>query len=513
MKIDHPLTVPEIIFYQARRYGDRTYLLYGNDEFSYSFIARQGINVAMGLRSYGIEKGDRIALLIQNSPSFFDFFFGTTLCGAVIVPINIRYKGPEIESILKHVQAKAIIIEGGLLPNLKDYLLGINSLRHIFAIGEDLPGWTISVSQLYVDKTFSLPDIKPDDDIAVIYTSGTTGKPKGVLLTHGNYLVNAFQGSRGKDFGEETRVLTCLPLVHVNAQVSSFLGSFVMGGQLALQKEFHPKEFLQGLSRYRATIFAAVPTIYAILLNQPDIERYDLSNLTYCISGSAPMSRAIFEDFERKFNARILEAYGLTEATAMVSTNPPRGVRKIGSIGLPYEGIKMRVVDDKGIPLEPNQVGEIVVSGPNVMKGYIDDPAATASAIRDGWLYTGDLGYQDIDGYFFISGRIKEIIIRGGINIYPKEIEEAIQFHPKVSQVAVVGIKDRIWGEKVHACIIPKQGMEITLDELTEFLKERIADFKIPQSISLHDSFPHTGPGKIQKGKLVEELIQSGNKE
>jgi long-chain acyl-CoA synthetase len=281
-----------------------------------------------------------------------------------------------------------------------------------------------------------------------------------------------------------------------------------MGGQLVVQKEFHPKDFLTALSTYQVTTFGGVPTVYAILLNQPDLKQYDLSHLTYCISGSSPMSPALLSKFEEVFHTNLLEAYGLTEATALVSTNPPRGIRKTGSVGLPYEGVRMGVVDAAGQALGDNQTGELVVSGDGVMKGYYNDPEATAQAIKKGWLYTGDLGYRDQDGYYFLVGRIKEIIIRGGVNIYPREIEEVLHTHARISQVAVLGIPDPVWGERVHACVIPVSGESLTQEELKAYLEDKIADYKIPTTLSLHNQFPQTGPGKIQKTLLKEAVLE-----
>ncbi|MEW5913633.1 MAG: AMP-binding protein [Thermodesulfobacteriota bacterium] len=503
-------TISAILDQQARKYGDRTYLFFEDQKVTYGELAQRGTRLACGLRASGVSAGDKVAVLLTNSPSFFDVFFGVALTGATLVPINPRYKFREVKDIIDRVEAETLIIEKELWGDLKGLQEGCKLIKNIFFKGSDTPPGLRPFTNLYSDKNVALPGIKFEDEFAIIFTSGTTGAPKGVVLTHGNYVTNAFQGARGKDFNESTRVLTCLPLVHVNAQVSSFLGSFVMGGQLVLQKEFHPKEFLVALSKYSVTSFAAVPTIYAILLNQADLNQYDFSHLTYCISGSAPMSRALRSNFEKTFNANILEAYGLTEATAMVSTNPPHGIRKVGSIGLPYENIKMKVVDFEDHTLDSNQVGEILISGPNVFKGYFKEPEATAKAVVNGWLHSGDLGYRDDDGYYFLTGRIKELIIRGGINIYPKEIEDIIATYSKIAQVAIIGIPDEIWGERVHACIISKENQRVTVEEINNYLKDKIASFKIPNTLSLHREFPMGGLGKIKKQKLKEVVMQVG---
>ena len=315
-------------------------------------------------------------------------------------------------------------------------------------------------------------------------------------------MVEAF-GLTGKD-----RFLCFLPLFHVNGQVVTLLSPLWGGGSMVLIERFQPKEFFELLERHRCTAFSGVPSVYAVLSSLPDAERYDLSSLRFCICGAAPMPVEVFQRFEAKFKAHILEGYGLSEGTCVSSVNPPPpGRRKVGSIGLPIKRQLLAVFDEADREVPPGQVGELVVRGENVMPGYWNNPQATSETLRGGWLRTGDLGHRDADGYFFIAGRKKEMIIRGGENIYPKEIEEVLYAHPKVAEAAVVGLPDRRWGEEVAAFIVLKEGPPATAKELLDYLRDKLADFKLPRRIEFVPSLPKTATGKIQKLRLRGEYL------
>jgi long-chain acyl-CoA synthetase len=356
------------------------------------------------------------------------------------------------------------------------------------------------------------PTLTPEHEAAIIYTSGTTGRPKGVVLTHGNYAWDAEAIARCSEMSPEDRFLCVLPLFHVNAQVVTTMAPMVAGGSMILLERFSPGPFLDALGRFQATAFSAVPTVYAILNSLAEEQVRDLSRLRVCICGAAPMPVEVFETFERKYRARILEGYGLSEGTCASSVNPLRGRRKIGSVGVPLPGQEMRIVDDTGRPLENGRVGEIVVRGPNVMKGYFRNPAATAETIRDGWLHTGDLGTRDDDGYFAIVGRKKEMIIRGGENVYPREVEEALHRLPGVRECAVVGVPDPTWGEEVVAAIVPERPGAVDEGSIRAHCRQWLADYKAPRRVVFVDSLPRTATGKVQKHELVKALTGSGTK-
>jgi len=342
--------------------------------------------------------------------------------------------------------------------------------------------------QGFEDPPVTLPEVESEALAAIVYTSGTTGKPKGAMLTHANYLWDAEAIARAVKMASADRFLCILPLFHVNAQVVTTLVPMIAGGSMVLMRKFSPLEMLETLAKTGATAFSGVPTVYAILNGTPGADQYDLSRLRFCICGAAPMPIEVFEGFERKFHAVILEGYGLTEGTCASSVNP-LDRRKVGSIGVPLEGQEMKLINE-----------EIVIRGPNLMTAYYKDPHATAEAIKDGWLYTGDLGRVDKQGYFFIIGRKKEMIVRGGQKIYPKEVEEVLYQHSAVAEAAVVGISDLTWGEQVTAYVVRRGS--VSEAELMAFCCERLADFKCPKTVVFQKVLQKTATGKIQKHLL-----------
>jgi long-chain acyl-CoA synthetase len=371
-------------------------------------------------------------------------------------------------------------------------------------------GDAAGASEAHGTPNVTVDDAAPQDAAAIIYTSGTTGHPKGVVLTHHNYHYDAWSLTEHLGCDATDRFLCFLPLYHVNAQVVSVLSAVHVGGALILLEAFSPTAFLSAVARYRATTFSAVPTVYAILNTLDDAERFDLSSLRYCVCGAAPMPVEVFTTFEKKYGAKIVEGYGLSEATCGNCVNPlrPGAERKIGSIGVPLPGQEMAILDDAGEPLGSDEVGEIAIRGPAVMREYFGNPDATREAIVDGWLRTGDLGRRDDDGYYFIVGRKKEMIIRGGQNIYPKEIEEVIYTHPAVQEAAVIGVAHPIWGESVCACVVPKPGASVDPDAIVALCRERLADYKVPARVVAFDAFPKTPTGKIQKNRIEVPPIE-----
>ncbi len=464
---------------------------------------------ARELSSAGVGRGDRVALLLPNGPEFILYYFAVMRLGAVAVPINLLLKPPEIVFILKDSGAKGLVLGPAHEPLAEGIMTQCPSLKFTLApgAGETKEGVLASVSRRGKEGA-PLPAPPGKGEIAsIIYTSGTTGFPKGAVLTHGAYLADTDMAVEAIGMSDQDRFLCFLPLFHVNGQVVTLLCPLFSGGSMVLMEKFQPKDFFELLSRHRCTAFSGVPSVYGVLLTLPDAERYDLSSLKFCICGAAPMPVEVFERFEAKFKARIMEGFGLSEGVCVSSVNPPPpGRRKIGSIGLPLKGQPMKIVGDSGRELPVGEVGEIVVRGPNLMRGYWNNPEATAAALKDGWLHTGDLGSRDSDGYFFITGRKKEMIIRGGENIYPKEIEEALYRHPAVAEAAVVGLPDQRWGEEVAAFIVLREGQKCAGRDLKRFLKENIADFKVPRRYEFVESLPKTATGKIQKVRLREKF-------
>lgn len=505
-------TVRGVLERQAKARPDQVFLFFKDEEVRYRTLDETANRVANGLMNLGVKQGDKVALLLPNRPEFILAWLGCLKAGMVAVPINTLLKGEEIQFILQNSEASALVTVFPFLDLVGKIAGGCPKLAHVVSVGEGtaatrLPGGvTLGNWANLILAPATPPDVRvrPEDLAAIIYTSGTTGHPKGVMLSQYNYVVNAKMIAGSNTMSPADRFVCFLPLFHVNAQVVTTLAPLSAGGSMVLLEKFSPNEFLPALARYKATAFSGVPTVYAILNSLPDAESYDLSHLRFCICGAAPMPVEVFETFERKYKARIVEGYGLSEGTCGSTLNPIDGTRKVGSIGIPLPGQTMRIVDDRGRKLPAGETGEIAVKGKNVMQGYYRNPDATAATLRSGWLHTGDLGFQDKDGYFFIVGRKKEMIIRGGENIYPKEVEEVLYRHAAVAEAAVCGVPDKIWGEEVVAFLVLKPGASVTEEEIIAYTKSHVADFKCPRKVVVRAAFPKTATGKIQKGKIVE---------
>ncbi len=505
-------SIPTLLRRQAERFSSKTFLFFKEQEVTYRQLDERTERIAQNLARFKIQPGDKVALFLPNMPEFLFAFFGALKRGAVAVPINTQLKGEEAAYILENSESRVLITTPALYAIIEPKRAALPSLELLFLVGER-GGEGKVFSSLYVGGGARPEEkIRPEDPAALIYTSGTTGAPKGVVLTHRNYLFDTAQFVEATQMTEQDRFLCILPLFHVNGQVVTTLGPLFSGGSLVLMEKFSPKEFFVALERFRATAFSGVPTIYAMLLHAEAAKEHDLSSLRFCICGAAPMPVELFQKFEEKFNAFILEGYGLSEGTCVSSVNPLGGRRKIGSIGLSLRDQEMKISNDRDEAAPVGEVGEIAVRGENVMAGYFKNPAATEEALRGGWLHTGDLGYRDEEGYFFIVGRKKEMIIRGGENVYPKEIEERLYRHPDILEAAVVGLPDPVWGEKVAAFIIPKPGASPAAEAILAYCQEHLARFKCPEEVIFMESFPKTATGKIQKGKLKQRDHPRGEK-
>ncbi len=499
-------TLKALLADRADKLGDKTFLFWEDEEISYAKLYSVARAIASSLCLRGIEKNDKVCVWSYNRPEYAYINFGCAFAGAVLVPINTQFKEKEAEYIIRNSEAKVLVTEPrfmGLVEKIRPYCPG---LERVIVFDDSFPDCE-RFMDLYNPEEMVEREIEEDDVAGIIYTSGTTGHPKGVVLTHSNYVFNSWELTEAAKMNEDDRFMCILPLFHVNGQVVTLYAPMYAGGSMVLLSRFSPKDFLPKLERYKATAFSGVPTVYAILNNLPDAEDYNLSRLRFCLCGAAPMPVEVFETFERKYHAYILEGYGLSEATCASSLNPLDGARKIGSIGLPISGQEMKVVDDEGLEVPTGSIGEIVVKGDNVMREYYRDEAATAETLRDGWLHTGDLARRDKDGYFFIVGRKKEMIIRGGENIYPREIEDVLATHPSVRDVAVVGIPDKIWGEEVAAFVVNSDGSTMKETEVMEYCKDKLANYKCPRMVFFWDSLPKTANGKIRKNLIVDEYV------
>ena len=488
------------------RYPNRIALRCDDLEFSYAEFDAAAARVATLLEEAGVEPGDRVGLMLPNTPAFAIVFYGIMYRGAVAVPMNPLLKSREVSYYLSNSGAKALFATpafadeataGAAEVGARCWLVDDAALMKLIA---DLPAQDSPVQ-------------RGDDDVAVIlHTSGTTGKPKGAMLTHGNLSRNCDVSVRTlAETGADDVVMGCLPLFHVFGLTCGLNGTVLAGAMLTLIPRFDPRKALEVIERDAVTVFEGVPTMYSALLSVADEAKPGATrSLRLCISGGAAMPVQVLTDFEKAFGCTVLEGYGLSESSPAAAFNHPRRQRKVGSIGTPIEGVEMRVVDLDGVEVPQGEVGEIQIRGHNVMKGYWNLPDATKATItEDGWLNTGDVGKVDEDGYFYIVDRTKDMIIRGGYNVYPREIEEVLYEHPDVAEAAVIGIPHDSLGEEVGAAVALKKDAAVTADELRDYVKDRVAAYKYPRRVWLIDELPKGPTGKVQKRDITIPTTES----
>ncbi|VEF48739.1 AMP-dependent synthetase and ligase [Bacillus freudenreichii] len=466
---------------------------------------------ASGLADTGIRKGDHVALLLGNSPHFIISLYGIMRIGAIAVPINPTYTPSEIAYILKDGDVKAVIALDQMVPYIDKLREAVPKIEHyiICETGAQLNIELETFSEILHsgDIDFRPVPVTREDTAVVLYTSGTTGKPKGAMLTHENLYSNARDIRDYLKMDNEDTVITTLPMFHVFSLTVALNAPLISGSTMIIVPKFSPKEIFRVAKKYKATIFAGVPTMYNFLYQYPDSNPEDFSSMRLCISGGASMPVALLKNFEEKFNVVISEGYGLSEASPVTCFNPLDRPRKPGSIGTSIINVENKVVDEFGNELPAGEVGELAVRGPNVMKGYYNLPDETAAAIRNGWLYTGDLAKMDGDGYFYIVDRKKDLIIVGGYNVYPREVEEVLYEHPDVLEAAVIGVPDTEQGEAVKAFIVPRDE-KAAKPELHQYLAERLAPYKLPKSIEILEELPKNSTGKIMKRELKKRVLQ-----
>jgi long-chain acyl-CoA synthetase len=490
----------------ARRTPGKPAVILGETKVSYAQLDAQSDRVAASLTAGGLTPGDRVGLQLPNIPQFVIAYFGILKAGGVVVPMNVLLKAPEIEFQLRDSGARTLITFAACLEEAAKAAASadVPSL-YVAAATTPLAAGAPFGTLLAGDQPGpQLATRSPVDPAVIIYTSGTTGVPKGAVLSHITLYLNADIPGRLFGFGDDDVVVVALPLFHIFG-LSSILNTCVLlGGTMSLVPRFEAAAVLEVIQRDRATVFEGVPTMYVALLQAPGLASYDLSSLRVAISGGAPIPAEIIDSFERRFGVTILEGYGLSETASTTTFNVSAAERKIYSVGKPIWGVSVQVWDSQGQPLPAGaeHVGEIVVRGPNVMTGYHNNPKATAEAFAGGWFHTGDLGYVDDDGFLFIVDRIKDLIIRGGYNVYPREVEEAIYTHPAVAEAAVVGVPDATMGEEVHAIVAVLAGQSLTEGELIDFVRQRVAAYKYPRSVEFRDSLPKGATGKILKKEL-----------
>ncbi len=502
------LNIATMLRESAKKDPDKPLCHINDLTFSYAQVDEISGRVAGALLATGLQRGDKVALQLPNLPQFLFTYFGLMKAGLVMVPLNPLLRAPEVKYHLEDSEAKVLIT---FEMFAEEAYKGASELDGVTTYVVNMPGndqrpeGTKHFDELYfADDTRDIEPTDADDTAVLLYTSGTTGKPKGAELTHLNLYMNCTVAGELFEFQETDIGVAVLPLFHVFGLSSVLNTSVRYGGTIVLIPRFELEPVVDAIAKHRCTIFSGVPTMYFGLLNM-DLTGKDLSSLRVGVSGGAAIPGEVIKAFEEKFpGCVVLEGYGLSESTSTTTFNVNAEQRKVLSIGKPIWGVEVRVVDDQDQPLEPGEenVGEIVIRGHNIMKGYYNKPEATAEAFKGGWFHTGDLAYMDKDGYFFIVDRKKDLVIRGGYNVYPREIEEVLFEHPAVAEAAVIGKPDEKLGEEVLAFVSLKSGASAEPEELIAFAKERLAAYKYPREVRIVDELPKGATGKILKKEL-----------
>ncbi|MGY1638478.1 long-chain fatty acid--CoA ligase [Geodermatophilus sp. SYSU D00742] len=475
----------------ASAHGDRPALRMDDAVLTYGQFRADAAAVATGLRARGVAPGDRVGMVLPNVLSFPVVFYGALMAGAAVVPMNPLLKAREVEYYLRDSGARLVVA----LDSVADAAAEAAGVVGIEAV---TVGPTDAGEALRGTADGDLVARDDGDAAVILYTSGTTGPPKGAELTHANLRGNARTTQETLlEATPDDVVMGCLPLFHVFGLTCALNAGVLAGSCLTLLPRFDGAKALQVIERDRVTVFEGVPTMFAAMLHSPDRDRVDVSSLRLCISGGSAMPVEVMRSFEETFGCIVLEGYGLSETSPVASFNHPHAERRPGTIGTPIRGVEMRLVDDEGRDVREGDVGEIAIRGENVMKGYWNRPEETAKAIPDGWFRTGDLARRDADGYYAIVDRKKEMIIRGGYNVYPREIEEALYEHPSVAEAACVGVPHPELGEEVAAAVALKPGAQADPAELQAWVKERVAAYKYPRLLWLVDALPKGPTGKI----------------
>ncbi|MBW1709456.1 MAG: long-chain fatty acid--CoA ligase [Deltaproteobacteria bacterium] len=497
------INIGEIMSRRALLSPDKEALVCEEERLTFSELNRRANRLAQAMLALGVSHGDRVGILALNESEYFDMLFGLGKIGAILVPINYRLAGPEIEYILSDCEAKVFLF-GPEYVDIVDSFRESIPAKELIAISDTPPDWAKSYKSLVSEVSDEEPEITggDDDTLTILYTSGTTGRPKGAELTHSNYFyASVTMVATLGDLGDTT--LVALPLFHIGA-----LGGIPMfvhqGARVVLLRNFDPKRFLELIQEEKITGFGSVPALLSFLKVVPDFEKYDWSSIKIILVYAAPVPVTLLKEYAAA-GIEVRQLYGLTECCTGTVLDAENALSKAGSCGQPFFHIDVRLIDDQGQDIGPDELGEVLLRGPVVMKGYWNRPEATAETIRDGWLYTGDIAKMDTDGFLYIMDRKKDMIISGGENIYPAEIEDSLLAHPKIQDVGVIGYSDTQWGESVKAVVVLNEGEKLTEEELIEWCQGKIGKYKIPKKVVFADSIPRTPTGKILKRVLRDQ--------
>ncbi|MFY9614416.1 MAG: long-chain fatty acid--CoA ligase [Candidatus Dormiibacterota bacterium] len=503
------LNLAVILEDSARKHPDKVVMILDDFKMTYAELDAASNQVANALVDAGLKQGDRVGMMLPNVPQFPVVYFGILKAGMIAVPMNVLLKAPEVEYYLSDSESSAFVYFDMFAAEAIKGADAVKSIKHKIQVplipGTAAPEGSVALSEFTKGKppTFDMVATDADDICLLIYTSGTTGHPKGAALTNFNLFMCCHNGTHIFEFHQDTDVIMAtLPMFH-SFGLSNVVNGCIHGGiTMTLLPRFDADKALEIIQRDKVSLFLGVPTMYFAMLNHPERSTYDTSSLRLCVSGGASIPGEVLKAWEDATGTKILEGYGLSETSPTASFNQLEVGTKVGSIGTPVFGVDMKIFDEEGKEVAQGELGEIVIKGHNIMKEYWRKPEATAESIKNGWFHSGDIGYVDEDGFFFIVDRKKEMIIRGGFNVYPREIEEVIYAFPQVAEAAVIGIPDEKFGEEVVAVVAPKPGEEIDVDALKSFVKERVAAYKYPRKIEVVKELPKGPTGKIMKREI-----------
>ncbi len=508
------MNISNLLIESAARKPDHPAIRFLQRTITYEELNKDVDRLSHGFVRAGLHPGDVCVLMMPNSIDWAIAYYALAKVGAVVLPVNFLYRVGELEHIFKDSGARAFIGHKDYLEHPRQVMEHLPKMDLRIAQGGSHGQGFIPLEELFVDEgTFHLHPTREDDTWAIIYTSGTTGHPKGAMLTHYNLANNAMTLANMRSTNSNDVVFGVLPLFHIYGQTSVFNASIYLGLTIRLWPHFNAEELFSAIEEEESSILIAVPTIFNRLVELADVRLPTRSGLRFCVSGGASLPVEVLRRFEDRFHTTLYEGYGLTECSPVCVENPFGRQIRPGSIGLAIPGFEARIVNDQDEDVSIGAVGELIIRGPGVMKGYLNQPEATAETLRRGWLHTGDLARMDEDRYIYIVDRKKEMIIRGGYNVYPREIEEILYTHPDVVEAAVVGVPHLDLGEEVAAVIVLREGAQSTPEELRQFVKERVAPYKYPRRIRLVKELPKSHTGKILKKILREaEIKKSSNR-
>jgi long-chain acyl-CoA synthetase len=486
----------------------------GNTRLTFREMSERVNRLSSALARLGITRGDRVAILSLNCHRFFELYYGVPQLGAIVVPINFRLQPQEIKYIVDHSGSRLIAVDPELAPLIEAVRANLDGVEHFILMSDERREGYVSYDDLLASGTaeFDAPEVSDDELLGLFYTSGTTAEPKGVMLTHKNMLANIAHSDGVYNYREADIYLHAAPMFHL-ADGAAVFSHTARGATQVFIPRFDPKQVLETIAREQVSLILLVPTMINFLLQQPDFDSHDLSSLRHITYGASPIAPDLLRRAMKALSCEFGQGYGLTEASPLLTVlthkdhvvTDENSAQRLASCGKPVQGVDVRVVKEDGSDANPGEVGEIIARGPNIMLGYWKRPEDTEDVLRDGWLHTGDLATVDEDGYIYLVDRKKDMIVTGGENVYSTEVEAVLYAHPAVKEAAIIPIPDPDWGEAVHACIALRDGKQATAEELVEFCRAHLANYKVPRSIEFIESeLPKGGTGKILKKQLRE---------